>query len=247
MRHASVRNARVRAVDVRACVGCATAQVVALVMTACAARLVCRNTGALVAAVVCGRQSVARPPSARRSASHHLRHHTRLANVLLAHRNTCDTRPPRLQADRRALNITLNSIGTEVTRDERRKLYSDFGLLHPHGHMELAVAEDFDQIRAAMEKARPTSNATPHSLPRAPSFQALDATPHSLPCARSIRVLKATPHSLAARPPPVRALPPPRTGPPSSWAPLLPGRCARLQGVRSTATRCRRTDLVYLL
>lgn len=57
-----------------------------------------------------------------------------------------------LQADRRALNITLNSIGTEVTRDERRKLYSDFGLLHPHGHMELAVAEDFDQIRAAMEK-----------------------------------------------------------------------------------------------
>jgi ATP synthase (C/AC39) subunit len=59
-----------------------------------------------------------------------------------------------VQADRRALNITLNSIGTEVTRDERRKLYSDFGLLHPHGHMELAVAEDFDQIRAAMEKAR---------------------------------------------------------------------------------------------
>jgi hypothetical protein len=57
-----------------------------------------------------------------------------------------------VQADRRALNITLNSIGTEVTRDERRKLYSDFGLLHPHGHMELALAEDFDQIRAAMEK-----------------------------------------------------------------------------------------------
>jgi V-type H+-transporting ATPase subunit d len=57
-----------------------------------------------------------------------------------------------VQADRRALNITLNSIGTEVTRDERRKLYSDFGLLHPHGHMELAIAEDFDQIRAAMEK-----------------------------------------------------------------------------------------------
>lgn len=57
-----------------------------------------------------------------------------------------------LQADRRALNITLNSIGTEVSRDERRKLYSDFGLLYPHGHMELALAEDFDQIRGAMEK-----------------------------------------------------------------------------------------------
>lgn len=61
----------------------------------------------------------------------------------------------RLQADRRALNITLNSIGTELTRDDRRKLYSNFGLLHPHGHMELASAEDFDQIRAAMEKCPP--------------------------------------------------------------------------------------------
>lgn len=60
-----------------------------------------------------------------------------------------------LQADRRALNITLNSIGTELTRDDRRKLYSNFGLLYPHGHHELAGAEDFDQIRNAMEKCPP--------------------------------------------------------------------------------------------
>lgn len=59
------------------------------------------------------------------------------------------------QADRRALNITLNSIGTELTRDDRRKLYSNFGLLYPHGHTELAGAEDFDQIRSAMEKCPP--------------------------------------------------------------------------------------------
>ena len=59
------------------------------------------------------------------------------------------------QADRRALNITLNSIGTELTRDDRRKLYSNFGLLYPHGHHELASAEDFDQIRNAMEKCPP--------------------------------------------------------------------------------------------
>ncbi len=57
-----------------------------------------------------------------------------------------------LQTDRRALNITLNSIGTELTRDDRKKLYSNFGLLYPHGHNELSAAEDFDQIRAAMEK-----------------------------------------------------------------------------------------------
>jgi V-type H+-transporting ATPase subunit d len=54
--------------------------------------------------------------------------------------------------DRRALNITLNSIGTELSRDDRKKLYSNYGLLNPHGHNELSVAEDFDQIRAAMEK-----------------------------------------------------------------------------------------------
>jgi hypothetical protein len=34
----------------------------------------------------------------------------------------------------------------------RKKLYSNFGLLYPHGHNELSIAEDFDQIRAAMEK-----------------------------------------------------------------------------------------------
>ena len=60
-----------------------------------------------------------------------------------------------LQADRRALNITLNSIGTELTRDDRRKLYADFGQLYPHGQAELAVAEDFDAIRSAMEKCPP--------------------------------------------------------------------------------------------
>ncbi|KAG2500065.1 hypothetical protein HYH03_002342 [Edaphochlamys debaryana] len=56
------------------------------------------------------------------------------------------------ETDRRALNITLNSIGTELTREDRKKLYSNFGLLYPHGHNELAMAEDFDQIRSAMEK-----------------------------------------------------------------------------------------------
>lgn len=56
------------------------------------------------------------------------------------------------EADRRALNITLNSIGTALNFDDRRKLYSDCGLLYPHGHQELSVAADFEQVRAAMEK-----------------------------------------------------------------------------------------------
>ncbi|KAL5143572.1 V-type proton ATPase subunit d2 [Glycine soja] len=59
------------------------------------------------------------------------------------------------EADRRAVNITINSIGTELTRDDRRKLYSNFGLLYPYGHEELAVCEDIDQVRAVMEKYPP--------------------------------------------------------------------------------------------
>ncbi|KAJ7546448.1 hypothetical protein O6H91_08G040800 [Diphasiastrum complanatum] len=59
------------------------------------------------------------------------------------------------EADRRAVNITINSIGTELTRDDRRKLYSNFGLLYPYGHEELAVGEDFDQVRAVVEKYPP--------------------------------------------------------------------------------------------
>ncbi|KAI8029418.1 V-type proton ATPase subunit d2 [Camellia lanceoleosa] len=59
------------------------------------------------------------------------------------------------EADRRAVNITINSIGTELTRDDRKKLYSSFGLLYPYGHEELAVCEDIDQVRAVMEKYPP--------------------------------------------------------------------------------------------
>nr|GMD54791.1 V-type proton ATPase subunit D2 [Ipomoea batatas] len=47
------------------------------------------------------------------------------------------------------------SIGTELTREDRKKLYSNFGLLYPYGHEELAVCEDIDQIRAVMEKYPP--------------------------------------------------------------------------------------------
>ncbi|KAL1536445.1 V-type proton ATPase subunit d1, variant 2 [Salvia divinorum] len=49
------------------------------------------------------------------------------------------------EADRRAAIITINSIGTELTREGRRKLYSNFGLLYPYGPEELAICEDTDQ------------------------------------------------------------------------------------------------------
>jgi V-type H+-transporting ATPase subunit d len=59
------------------------------------------------------------------------------------------------EADRRAVNITINSIGTELTRDDRRKLYAKFGSLYPYGHEELAACDDFDAVRGAMEKYPP--------------------------------------------------------------------------------------------
>jgi V-type H+-transporting ATPase subunit d len=39
----------------------------------------------------------------------------------------------KFEADRRAINITLNSFGTELTKDDRAKLYPDFGWLYPEG------------------------------------------------------------------------------------------------------------------
>merc|ERR1711934_755949 len=50
------------------------------------------------------------------------------------------------EADRRAINITINSIGTELSRDDRRKLFSDFGHMHPEGQRDLALCSDFEQV-----------------------------------------------------------------------------------------------------
>ena len=51
------------------------------------------------------------------------------------------------EADRRAINITVNSLGTELARDDRRKLFSEFGLLYPQGQLALAACDDNDQVR----------------------------------------------------------------------------------------------------
>lgn len=55
------------------------------------------------------------------------------------------------EADRRAINITINSFGTELSKDDRQKLYPTFGLLNPEGLGRLARADDFEQVRQAME------------------------------------------------------------------------------------------------
>lgn len=56
------------------------------------------------------------------------------------------------EADRRSINITLNSLGTDLSREDRRKLYPELGLLQGMGHYELSNCDDQDQVRAAVEK-----------------------------------------------------------------------------------------------
>jgi len=55
------------------------------------------------------------------------------------------------EADRRSINITMNSFGTELSKDDRQKLYPTFGSLYPEGTQKLAKSEDNEQVRSAMD------------------------------------------------------------------------------------------------
>jgi V-type H+-transporting ATPase subunit d len=55
------------------------------------------------------------------------------------------------EADRRAINITINSFGTELSKDDRVKLLPNFGKLYPAGHERLRRADDVEQVRSAVE------------------------------------------------------------------------------------------------
>lgn len=55
------------------------------------------------------------------------------------------------EADRRTINITLNSFGTELSKDQRARLFPTIGRLYPEGNNALARAEDVDSVRAACD------------------------------------------------------------------------------------------------
>lgn len=55
------------------------------------------------------------------------------------------------EADRRAINITLNSFGTELSKAERKKLYPSFGRLYPEGSYMLSKADDIEGVRIAVD------------------------------------------------------------------------------------------------
>ncbi|WVR03200.1 hypothetical protein IAU60_000191 [Kwoniella sp. DSM 27419] len=55
------------------------------------------------------------------------------------------------EADRRTLNITINSFGTELTKEQRARLFPTIGRLYPEGNNALARAEDVDSVIAAVD------------------------------------------------------------------------------------------------
>ena len=55
------------------------------------------------------------------------------------------------EADRRTVNITINSFGTELSKETRAKLFPAIGRLWPEGNNQLARADDIDQVRQACE------------------------------------------------------------------------------------------------
>ncbi|KAI9796519.1 MAG: H(+)-transporting V0 sector ATPase subunit d [Candelina submexicana] len=54
------------------------------------------------------------------------------------------------EADRRSINITLNSFGTELSKQDRRKLYPNFGRLYPEGTLMLSRADDIEGVTIAV-------------------------------------------------------------------------------------------------
>ncbi|XP_039209535.1 V-type proton ATPase subunit d 1 isoform X3 [Crotalus tigris] len=62
---------------------------------------------------------------------------------------TADAMCPILEfeADRRAFIITINSFGTELSKEDRAKLFPHCGKLHPEGLAQLARADDYEQVK----------------------------------------------------------------------------------------------------
>lgn len=55
------------------------------------------------------------------------------------------------EADRRTLNITINSFGTELTKEQRARLFPTIGRLYPEGNNALARADEIEQVVQAVE------------------------------------------------------------------------------------------------
>ncbi|TDL17875.1 ATPase, V0 complex, subunit D [Rickenella mellea] len=55
------------------------------------------------------------------------------------------------EADRRTINITINSFGTELSKEQRAKLFPTIGRLFPEGNNAFAKADEIEQVRQACD------------------------------------------------------------------------------------------------
>ena len=55
------------------------------------------------------------------------------------------------EADRRTINITINSFNTELTKEQRAKLFPNFGRLFPAGNNQLARADEISHVQVACD------------------------------------------------------------------------------------------------
>lgn len=60
--------------------------------------------------------------------------------------------PAQFEADRRAITITINSLGTDLSKDQRGKLYPTCGRLYPEGLSKLARVDDMESVRSVVEQ-----------------------------------------------------------------------------------------------
>lgn len=78
------------------------------------------------------------------------------------------------EADRRTLSVTINSFNTELSKEQRARLFPTIGRLFPEGNNALARADDLEQARqvcdnipeyrAFFEAASSTSGGSEDSL-----------------------------------------------------------------------------------
>ncbi|EMP27645.1 V-type proton ATPase subunit d 1 [Chelonia mydas] len=66
---------------------------------------------------------------------------------------TADAMCPILEfeADRRAFIITINSFGTELSKEDRAKLFPHCGKLYPEGLAQLARADDYEPVKTVAD------------------------------------------------------------------------------------------------
>lgn len=55
------------------------------------------------------------------------------------------------EADRRTINITINSFGTLLSKTERARLFPTIGKLYPAGNNALAKADELEQVKTIVE------------------------------------------------------------------------------------------------